>query len=746
MEPKIHGIEVLQNSSKELDKEFQDNLNRESPEEEFDIDWKFKPKLADLKADLNNSKSYHDEHMNQILNWRSILKAKHLGDTQSKTTQTRSSIQPKLARKMLEWRVSSMSEPFLNNEEIFSVTPRTFEDREKANTNSILLNYQFRNCIPLTNFIGQYVRALASDGTVVVKPSWVFSSKKVTKEVPVFGIREGDVSPEFRAAFEAALGFYEESPSQYLTEVPDAIKKSVEEFIATGNVFEFVPIDYEYIDTVKIVENHPYAEVFPIDNVYMDPSAGSDYKKGKFVIYRYESSIAALKKDGRYKNLDSIDVKQSSWNTSEGIPKEGNDFDYQDRAKKRIEIFEYWGYFGIYEEDVLIPIIVTWAGNTIIRMEESPFSDELLPLIVAVYMPKQESAYGEPDAELLEDGQKLSGAITRGIVDILARNANGQRGMPKNMLDQTNKLKFQRGEDYEYNPNFNPDAQIIMSKMEDIPNSAFQVLSMVNSESESLTGVKAFSEGLTQNSLGKVATSVRGVLDAASKRESDILRRAAEGIEELGRRFLSMNADFLEEEEVIRITNDRFVKIFRKEVAGKYDLKVSIMTAEETAARSDELTFMLQTLAPSLDPAITKIMLAEYARINKLPDVAHAIKNYQPQPDPFTQQMQMLQLQEQYLKVEQAKLNLGTTQIDNALTQAKTATEYAKASKTQSEADINSLDFVEQESGVKQARDVEKVQAQAMGNIRLEERKAELQAMNSRREAINAYLNSAGRI
>jgi hypothetical protein len=741
IEKTIHSSEILDSNSAQLEKEYEKTNAVNAEISDFEIDWRNKPTLADLKADLNSARGFHDDHMARVAGWRKALANNNLS-VKKEEKGNKSTLQPKVIRKMAEWRYASLSEPFLSNDELFSVAPRTWEDRDNANKNSVLLNYQFQNHLKLTTFIGDYIRALVNEGTAIIKPMWVSETRTVTKPVHRYRINTAP-DEQFKKAFETALFYYDASPSQYLTEVPEPLKKSVEEYLVSGMVAEFIIEETQYVEVQKLVKNHPFGEIFPIDNTYLDPSCGTDYRAAKFVVFRYESSIADLEKDGRYQNLGAINPDSSSWTTSEGSQEEpGQSFNYSDRARKRIEVMEYWGYYDIQGDNRLRPIVVTWVGDTVIRMEESPFGDEKLPDIVVPYMPQPLSPYGEPDAELLEDNQKIVGAVTRGIIDLLAKNANGQQGIAKGMLDPVNRLRFQRGQDYEFNPNFHPDQHTVQHKFPEIPKSAFDMLNLTNAESESLTGVKAFSEGLTQNSLGKVATSVRGVLDAASKRESDILRRAAEGIEELGRRFMSMNADFLEDEEIIRVTNEKFVKVFRKEIAGNYDLKLSIMTAEETAARSNELTFMIQTIAPSLDPSIVKILLTEYARINKLPDVARAIKNYEPKPDPLAEQMAMLQLQEQMLKVEQSKLNLTTTQIEHALLQAKIVHEQAKAAERQTTADRNSLDFVEQESGVKQARDVERIQAQAMGNIALEERKAALATESERSSALEKYVQS----
>jgi hypothetical protein len=49
-------------------------------------------------------------------------------------------------------------------------------------------------------------------------------------------------------------------------------------------------------------------------------------------------------------------------------------------------------------------------------MEENPFPDKKLPFISVQYLPTRKSIYGEPDGALLEDNQKIIGAVTRGMI------------------------------------------------------------------------------------------------------------------------------------------------------------------------------------------------------------------------------------------------------------------------------------------------------------------------------------------
>ena len=115
---------------------------------------------------------------------------------------------------------------------------------------------------------------------------------------------------------------------------------------------------------------------------------------------------------------------------------------------------------------------------------------------------------------------------------------------------------------------------------------------------------------------------------------------------------------------------------------------------------------MLQTMGNNMAPEMSRLILADIARLRKMPDLAKQIEEYQPQPDPIAQKQAELQ-------VALMEAELAEKQSIIALNQAKIETEAAKANHLNSQADLADLDFVEQESGVKQERDLQKQGAQA---------------------------------
>lgn len=681
-------------------------------------EWENEPSVEDLKQQYESSQSDRSIHINNVSRWLDNLYVR--GAAVPKTKDGRSKHVPKLIRKQAEWRYAALSEPFLSTDDVFNVSPVTAEDREGAIQNELILNYQFNNKIDKIRFIDQYVRTAVNEGTVVLRLGWEFKEeeRETIEEVLEFS------QPETEEELAKMVNLIEllQSGNIDTSEVPNEFMEAAKLSVAQG--YPVYPrFSTHPVTRMTTVANHPTVQICHYKNITIDPTCGDDFSKASFVIYSFDTTIAELKADGRYKNLDYINVGAASAVTAANadLNTNGNsNFQFKDDVQKKLVAHEYWGYRDVYGTGKLECIVATYVGNVMIRMEVNPYPDKELPFLVIPYLPVTDSIYGEPDGELLEDNQKIIGAVTRGMVDVMGRSANGQQGTRKDALDVANRRKFMKGEDYEFNGNVDPRQAFYMHTYPEIPQSASLMLQLQHNDADSLTGVKAFSNGITGQALGSTATAVRSALDATSKRELGILRRLAEGIKKVGRKFISMNAVFLSEEEVIRVTESEFVRIRRDDLAGSYDLKLTISTAEADNQKAEELSFMAQTLGTNAGIELYKLILSDIARLRKLPDLAKKIKEYQPAEDPIAQQRAQLELALLQVEIEERRARAMMAQAEAQLAMAKAQTEGVKAGNIQSDTDLKNLNFIEQESGTKQERDLQKLGAQAKGNMGLE--------------------------
>lgn len=700
--------------------------------------WKNPPKLGDLKQDYLDAKPAHDHHRAKVKQWLDNLNVE--GSAQVKTPKGSSSIVPKLIRKQAEWRYPALSDPFLSTDDVFNASPVSWEDRKAAQQNQILLNYQFNTKIDKVSFIDEYVRAAVDEGTAIVRVGWVFEEEEYEDQFPMVEYR---INPALAPMHEQLAQMKQESPAEYELDVPEELKTAHEMTLEQGQPIEAVVLGYRWEKRTRIIKNHPTVEVCDINNVIIDPSAGGDLEKASFVIYSFEASLSKLKKDGKYKNLEFIKPDNSSiLNEPDHASQTTGNFNFKDKPRQLFVVNEYWGFWDIDGTGVVKPIVAAWVGDTLIRMEENPFPDKALPFVSVAYLPKRRKVYGEPDGALLEDNQKIIGAVTRGMIDIMGKSANGQTGIRKDMLDTTNRRRFDAGQDYEFNGNVDPRQGIYMHTYPEIPASAQFMLQLQQFEAESMTGVKAFSQGLGSQSLGDVAAGIRGALDAASKRELAILRRLSNGIIKIGRKIIAMNAEFLSEKEVVRVTNEQFVVVRRDDLAGNIDLKLSISTAEEDNNKAQELAFMLQTMGNSMDFSMSQMILAEISRLRKMPDLAKKIESFQPKPDPLAQEKAQLEVELLKAQLQKELAQAQKLQSDAQLSLAKVGTESVKSGNIQSDTDLKNLDFVEQESGVKQERQLQLHGEQARSQAQLKLLDRQFQREDKKMDLVKEYIKN----
>lgn len=673
-------------------------------------DWANEPKLEELKGDLEMAKDTHSAQMTKIKKWRNLRDIE--GDAKPKVYgNNRSKVQPPLVRRQAEWRYPALTEPFLNTERVFEVKPTTFEDVTGANQNQLLLNWQFRTQLNRVAFVDDYVRATVDEGTSIVRLGWNRETEEVEEEVPEFTFYEVENEEEF-AALQAAMELSVSNPREYEEATTDEMKAAVDYFEETGepSVAEITGSTTEKIE--KVIRNHPTVEILNPNNVYIDPTCEGDPDKALFIIESFETNYAELMKDkDRYKNLDKIGNSASDvLNEPDHETETPKTRTFKDRARRKLVAYEYWGFYDITGKGVLEPIVATWVDNVLIRMERNPFPDQKLPYVIVPYNPVKREIYGEADAELLEDNQKILGAVTRGMIDLLGRSANSQQGFAKGMLDPLNRRRFDAGDDYEFNPQSNPQLHHIQHKFPEFPQSALSMIALQNQEAEALSGVKSFHGGMSGESYGDVAAGIRGVLDAAGKREMAILRRLALGMQRIGEKIASMNAVWLSEFEVVRVTNEEYIEINRDDLKGNFDFIVDISTAEIDNAKAQDLGFMLQTMGNNLEFGITKRILIKIANLKRMPDLAQAIEEFEPQPDPLEQKLKELQIRKEEMEIEKLQSEIDYNR--------------ARAEKAAAEADATDLDIAEQESGTKHLRDIDKMRAQAEGNQELEITKA----------------------
>lgn len=692
-----------------------DSTNEGSPSEIMDpsklneskadkiTDWKHEPQIVDLKADLQYARQENREQTTNVDGWLALRNASGTESGLKSKKPGRSSVQPKLIRKHNEWRYPALSEPFLNTDRMFEIKPRTHEDKPAADQNMILINWQFDTKMNKVAFIDRYVRTTVDEGTCILRVGWERDTEQVLVEKIIYDYfpMEPDDVEGLQMLQQATQLMMDEDP-QY-EEAPDSLKASVEKSAELGEPVFAKEKERKMVHETKVTKNQPSVNIVDVRNFFIDPSCEDDWQEAQFAIVTYEATKSALKKRKTFKNLNKVNWSANAIKSKLGdqdhVSEAPQDDSRINTDKAKVLVYEYWGLFDIHGDGIMSPIVVSWIGETIIQMEENPFPDRKHPFVIVPYMPILKSTMGEADASLLQDNQRILGAVTRGMIDLLGRSANAQAGYAKGFLDPVNRRRFNTGEDFEFNPNSDPKIALQQMVYPEIPNSALTMSTLQNQEAEGLSGVKGFSSGITGEAYGQVARGISGAMDAAGQRETSILRRLAEGMKIVCQKIVSMNQIFLEEDEVVRVTNGEFVEIKREDLAGNFDMKCSISTAKEDEVKSQDLGMMLQTQGPNMDPGLEQIILGEIADLKRMPHLAEQIRTYKPEPDPMQVKMQ--------------ELEIAKIEVEIALEKAKIIKIEAEAEKIAVETELET-------SGTGHERTVEAQGAQARGNRDLE--------------------------
>jgi len=622
------------------------------------------------------------------------------GEAYGNEEKGKSRIVPKVAKRQQAWAHPSLKEPFVSTPNLVRFSPVTADDVEAARQNELLLNTQFCRQFDRYNFMTKTLKVLEVDATVFVQTGWEYEEEEVEQEVEVVVVDEY-------------------GQQRVMTEVQKV--------------------------TVPVV-NKPTARVCRSEDIFPDPTCEDDLSKAQFVVYRYETDLSTLRKDGRYKNLDN--VMQNMMSAEELDPDYINPdntwFKFEDAPRKKLLVHEYWGNYDINDDGIAEPIVCVWVDSTIIRLEDNPYPDKKIPFLSCAADSVPFKLYGENDIDNIEDQQKVITAITRGIINNMAASNNGQVGIRKGALDPVQKKRMLDGKNFEFNGN---PSDIWQGSYNQIPASAFNMLQMMNGEVDSLTGTKGFSGGISGGSLGSSATAARGVLDATAVRRLDKVRNIAENlIKPLIRKWMDYNSEFLSDEEIIRTTENEHVAIRKSDLQGRLDVDIEISTPEDDTAKRNELGFLLQTMGPNLPFEMTQMILSEIARLNRMPKLEKSIKGYKPQPNPQEEELKKLQAQKLQMDIAKTKAEIQkifTESIENkegdlAKKQAQAELLRAQAELLGSKKDTEDLNFVKTDNQENEQFQLEKLKLE-------QQHKAEMEALKAKMNLIQMqYQRDAG--
>lgn len=536
-------------------------------------------------------------------------------------------------KKAVEWFLPNAIEPFVGKNRIVRLEGITADDVNRANIAEKLLNYQFVRNFDRYSFMYDCFKVGATEGTTVVKCGWELEEETKVEKLKTW------------------------TPEQLLQLEADGIEISINEETNVATLTKR-----------KMVVNRPTAGVIKNGKFFIDPTASS-IADADYTIEEIDVTPSSLKKAGIYKNLDKI--SKSSFDRDEssveiGRNERGSDYGYDtqdsesgDDSLKKMTMREYWGDLDINNTGIAIPVVVSWIGNVVIRMEENPYPDKAKPYVATAFTKTPFMFWGDSLAEFLSDGQFIRSGIMRAMLDNTAQGNNGFKFFRKGALDPVNKKKLLSGIGGAIEIN-GDRSDMWDGDFNQIPATIFNLFEMVQRDNESLSGISNAAQGLDSRALS-TATSANIVASMGQKRMMEIVRRYSELIKELMRKWIGYNKVYLTPKEVIRISGE-FIEFTPDDIDGSYDIDINVGVDGIEESKANQITMLMQQiggLAGTVDPKTLHKLLAKLADIWGFADVAAELEAYEP-PPPNEMEAQRQQLEIEKLQAEIEKIKADT--------------------------------------------------------------------------------------
>lgn len=653
-----------------------------------------KPTPESLKEVFLAAQSHASDHLHRVAHWEELIEAANGSEyNKDKIRKTRSDVTIKHVRKLLEWRYPVLEQAFLARNELFNPTGREALDEEVAQSHKIILNYQMNNELDKVNLICRLVRAYLNQGTAIVHLGWKAEKGKPTRIVPTFEYeyvaKNTQTYEMLEQRYIEILSLLYEQP-QAESSIPTHLVEGAKYYDEYENVVNVIITGFveKQSEEELLITNQPTLTVVSIYDVFGAPECKTNIQDSPYVIYRYLAPIYELEEN------EDFDTSGINWdsvhNVNSGTESTLKSIYAQSDKRRQVEVFEYWGLHDVDGKGDIQSIKATWVDGHLLECIPNPFPDKKHPFYSAAYSPdsRLDSFYGTSDAHLAEDNQNILSAMHRGIIDIHANSAYGQRGVAKNVLDPTNRKKFLAGENFEYDPNMvDPSAIFHTFDFPAVSTSTMMYMQQINADSDALTGIKSFNEGISGNSLGDTATGVTGVLSATALRESSIIGRLADMITSIGKRIMQLNVLYLDTDKIIQLAGINGLAI--KSVPNpSIDVKLDITNQVEDSIKAQEISFMLQTLGQTMPPELVKLSLMEIAELRNLNRYRNTLANFNMvPPEPSEDELEIIALQKELLRAQIAQVTGNANRANSAaeLDKVKVTTQQASTQKTVAE-------------------------------------------------------------
>ena len=484
----------------------------------------------------------------------------------------------------IEWALPSLMKVFTGSDEVITVAGVTEEDDQNAEVMQNLLVYQLQRQNKFFPILYNWMKDALITGMGIIKCYWE---------------RTEGYTPETAKLNADALRLLTQTGVEITgVDGPDIMG----DFNVTWN-------------SPYYVKNSPKLENILVSEFLYSPDA-KNLEDANFVAHRKKVTMSHLRqkeREGIYANVDMVhpDSGPISWITDQVEDVIGDHYtplhnNQQDKAREEVTIYECYTKIDFNNDGVLEDMIITVAGDVILRAEPNYMGRHPFFSISPTKDPHRiwvKRSY----AELIGELQDMKVALTRQIVQNIALTNDPKMILSEesiNISDYVEGRKVIRKK-----PGSNMSDVAMPMPVNQLSPQTFQFLEYLEGQKENRTGITRYNQGLDANSLNKTATGISAILGQSAQRLELIARMFAEtGISELFRFMVSLNQKFVDQNTVVRLTNKQ-LRVSPDDLNGNFDLIVnagiSISTKESTIMTLQTmLTALMQTQAAGI-PIVT---------------------------------------------------------------------------------------------------------------------------------------------
>lgn len=484
----------------------------------------------------------------------------------------------------IEWALPSLMKVFTGSDEVITVAGVTEEDDQNAEVMQSLLVYQLQRQNKFFPILYNWMKDSLITGMGIIKCYWE---------------RTEGWTPETQKLNAEALQLLAQTGVE-ITNVqgPDMMG----DFMVTWN-------------SPYYIKNSPKIENILVSEFLYSPDA-KNLEDANFVAHRKKVTMSHLRqkeKEGIYANVDMVkpDNGPTSWLSDEVEQAIGDNYtplnkNNQEKARDEVTIYECYTKIDFNNDGILEDMIITIAGDVILRAEPNYMGRHPFFSISPTKDPHRiwvKRSY----AELIGELQDMKVALTRQIVQNIALTNDPKMILSEDSINISDYIEGRKV--IRKKPGASMGDVAMSMPVNQLSPQTFQFLEWLEGQKENRTGITRYNQGLDANSLNKTATGISAILGQSAQRLELIARMFAEtGISELFRFMVSLNQKFVDQETVVRLTNKQ-LRISPDDLNGNFDLVVnagiSISTKESTIMTLQTmLTALMQTQAAGI-PIVT---------------------------------------------------------------------------------------------------------------------------------------------